>query len=291
MGLAGTRTKQRFGIDPRNTTWSNNTERFGHKHLVKLGWNPGSGLGLTNSALTSHIKITLKHDNLGLGANLAKKKEKQDEFDSGENVHLDAFQRLLGRLNGKEEQISKEVDRKRNERILNGRWGINFVQGDTLSSTWDAQKKQLKSTVIEPVKKSKKRSHDSNDDDDDDDVKSKTKRSKKEKKEKKEKKSKDKKEKKEKKSKDKKEKKEKKDKKEKKEKKEKKDKKHKKEKKSKSKSSEEVTRESMLKPKSETTSTTAGVIGSKMALRSKWIKQKRAAVMDEKALQEIFMIK
>jgi Pin2-interacting protein X1 len=47
----------------------------------------------------------------------------------------------------------------------------------------------------------------------------------------------------------------------------------------------------MLKPKSETTSTTAGVIGSKMALRSKWIKQKRAAVMDEKALQEIFMIK
>ncbi|GMM44315.1 telomerase inhibitor [Pichia kluyveri] len=288
MGLAGTRTKQRFGLDPRNTNWSNNTERFGHQHLVKLGWNPGSGLGLSNNSITSHIKITVKNDNLGLGANLAKKKNKTDEFDSGENVHLDAFQRLLGKLNGKEEEINKEVDRKRTERIINGRWGVHFVKGSTLSSTWDKANKQLKTTDVSD----KKRQRDDGNDDESE-IKPESKKSKKDKKDKKDRKDrkdrKDKKVKKQKKEKkDKKNKKDKKDKKEKKSKIEKKEKRSKKDKKDK-KSKFDVTRESMLKPKEELS--TANVTGSKMALRGKWIRQKRAAVMDEKALQEIFMIK
>ena len=246
MGLAGTRVKQRFGIDPRNTTWSNDTSRFGHQHLVKLGWEPGKGLGLTNNALTSHIKITVKNDNVGLGSNLAKKRAKQDEFDSGENVHLDVFQRLLGRLNGKEEQINQEVERKRTERIINGRWGVHFVKGDTLRSTWDKENRQLVDTETPKRKR-------------EDDIDTKiTKKSKKEKKGNKEKK-------------------------------EKKGKKEKKEKKGKKSKGDKITRESMLKPKAEASNTS--VLGSKMALRSKWIRQKRAAIMDEKALQEIFMIK
>lgn len=291
MGLAGARTKQRFGLDPRNTHWSNNTGRFGHQHLVKLGWKPGNGLGLTNDSLTSHIRINVKNDNLGLGANLAKKKDKADEFDSGENVHLDAFQRLLGRLNGKEDEINKEVDRKRTERILNGRWGVHFVKSDTLCSTWDKNNRKLfkpETTIIDDsTKKNKRKLSDA--DIEDDSIQG----LKKIKKDKSKKKSKDaKREKKEKKSKDKKEKKvkDKKDKKSKKDKKDKKDKKSKKDRKDKEQDKDsDVTRESMLKPKSELS--TANVIGSKMALRSKWIRQKRAAVMDEKALQEIFMIK
>ncbi|OWB55956.1 hypothetical protein B5S28_g1845 [[Candida] boidinii] len=290
MGLAAPKAKQRFGLDPRNTNWANDTSRFGHKHLSKLGWKQGAGLGSVPHAVTTHIKVSFKEDTVGLGAQLAKKNKKIDEFDSGECTGLDVFQRLLGRLNGKEVEIKSELERQREERIISGKWGIAFVRGDTLRSTWDKEAKSLKSAEGESTDKLKKRKRE----DDDVEIKDK-KKSKKEKKEKKEKKSKDKKEKKEKKSKDKKqksEKKEKKEKKEGKEKKEKKEKKHKKDKKDKKEKKNkniEVTRESMLKP-IESRENTPPVTNGRLALRSKWIKQKRAAVMDSKALNEIFMI-
>lgn len=280
MGLAGTKVKQRFGLDPRNTAWSNNTDRFGHQYLQKQGWTPGDGLGLVDHAITTHVKVSIKTDNAGLGAKLGKK-VKKDEFDSGECAGLDVFQRILGRLNGKEEQISNELERQRLDKIINGKWGMRFVKGETLKSTWNVEEKTLKP-------EGKKRKHS-------DDEPRKLKKSKSEKSERKEKSDKkqkkkseksDKKEKKEKKEKsDKKEKKDRKDKKEKKVKKDKKEKKHK-DKSLKRSASEEVTRESMLKPKENTSQH----IATRLSARAKWIKQKRASVMDAKALNEIFMI-
>uniref|UniRef100_UPI00373FE4AF Glutathione S-transferase class-mu 26 kDa isozyme,Protein PXR1 n=1 Tax=Schistosoma japonicum TaxID=6182 RepID=UPI00373FE4AF len=137
MGLAATRTKQRFGLDPRNTAWSNDTSRFGHQFLEKFGWKPGMGLGLSPmNSNTSHIKVSIKDDNVGLGAKL-KRKDKKDEFDNGECAGLDVFQRILGRLNGKESKISEELDTQRKQKIIDGKWGIHFVKGEVLASTWD----------------------------------------------------------------------------------------------------------------------------------------------------------
>ncbi|KAM9900055.1 hypothetical protein OXX79_005359, partial [Metschnikowia pulcherrima] len=88
--------------------------------------------------------------------------------------------------------------------------------------------------------------------------------------------------------KNKKQKKEKKQKKDKKEKKEKKDKKDKRTEKSASPSDEsgaEVTRESMLQPRE-----AKDHIATRLSARAKWIRQKRASVMDAQALNEIFMI-
>lgn len=268
MGLAGEKVKQRFGYDPRNTKWANDTDRFGHQYLEKMGWKPGAGLGQVSHAVTTHVRVALKDDTVGLGAKLSKK-VKKDEFDSGECAGLDVFQRILGRLNGKEEEISKELELQRLEKVLNGKMGVQFVKGDTLQSTWDSEKRQFVS----------KRSWD-DDNESEEDVK-KSKKSKKEKKDKKEK-NKDKKEKK-----NKKEKKEKSsDKKEKKEKsKEKKEKKIKKEKKDKK---EKVTRESMLAPNAAREESPA--VNTRLHVRSRWIRQKRAATMDAKALNEIFMI-
>ena len=268
MGLAAARNKQRFGLDPRNTTWSNNTSRFGHKHLEKLGWKPGSGLGLVPDSTTSHIKVSIKDDNLGLGAKL-KKKEKQDEFDSGECTGLDVFQRLLGRLNGNEQTISDELDKQRTDNIINGKWGIHFVKGEVLASTWDAENKQLISYSM-----GKKRPVEGSSDSEVSDRK-KTKKVKKEKKVKKVKK-------------EKKEKKEKKDKKEKKVKKEK-EKKEKKLKDKHSKDTNEITRDQMLKPR-DSAAVVPDAVSTRLSVRAKWIRQKRAAVMDAKALNEIFMV-
>ncbi|ESW97585.1 hypothetical protein KL918_002959 [Ogataea parapolymorpha] len=242
MGLGAPRTKQRFGLDPRNTNWSNDLSRFGHRHLQKYGWKPGQGLGLTNNATTSHIKVVIKQDNTGLGASLARKSAKKDEFDSGECTGLDVFQRLLGRLNGKEAEVNEQMDELQRNRIINGRWGINFVRGDVLKSTWDAKEGKMREGGKDKDKTDKK------------DKKKKDRKHKDKKKHKDEKKHKD------------------------------------KEKSRKRKRDDaEVTRESMLAPRDR--SETPPVPSGRMALRQKWIQQKRLAVVDSKALQEIFMVK
>lgn len=264
MGLAGTRTKQKFGIDPRNLMWSNDTSRFGHQHLMQMGWTPGQGLGKVDHAITSHIRVRIKSDNVGLGASLARKKDANGSvLDAGDNAYLDDFQKVLGRLNGKEEETADAIDRRRKDRIISGKRGMDFVLGDTLSSTWDAKTKTLLKYGGEDHRKRKI-------EDSDEEKQSKRKHKHKHKKEAKEHKHKHK------------------------HSKEAKEHKHKhKHKSSKSKKeTKEDRREELLTPVPEDPSDKGPkVIGSRMALRSKWIKQKRAAVMDAKALQEIFMVR
>ncbi|CAI4354768.1 BAQ_1a_G0022600.mRNA.1.CDS.1 [Saccharomyces cerevisiae] len=268
MGLAATRTKQRFGLDPRNTAWSNDTSKFGHQFLEKFGWKPGMGLGLSPmNSNTSHIKVSIKDDNVGLGAKL-KRKDKKDEFDNGECAGLDVFQRILGRLNGKESKISEELDTQRKQKIIDGKWGIHFVKGEVLASTWDPKTHKLRN--YSNAKKRKREGDNSEDEDDDDeeDKESDKKKHKKHKKHKKEKK---------------------KDKKDKKE-----HKKHKKEEKrlkkeKRAEKTKETKKTSKLKS-SESASNIPDAVNTRLSVRSKWIKQKRAALMDSKALNEIFMI-
>lgn len=271
MGLAATRTKQRFGRDPRNTAWSNDTSRFGHQQLEKFGWKPGMGLGMRpDHSHTSHIRVHIKDDNLGLGARI-RRQERKDEFDNGECAGLDVFQRILGRLNGRESEINNELEIQRKEKIINGKWGVHFVKGEVLSSTWDPKTMKLKSYA----NMEKKRYTTSEDESDSEPKKKKVKKEKKSKKDKKDKKN----------SKDKKEEKHSRDKKDKKHSKDKREKKHGKDK--------EHSKEKKKAAKVESTKTASNVpdaVTTRLSVRSKWIKQKRAATMDSKALNEIFMV-
>lgn len=82
------------------------------------GWAPGDYLGAKDAshseyygaANASHIRAVLKDDNMGLGA----KRNQGDEC-----VGLDAFQELLGRLNGKSEESLDEARKKREEANIN----------------------------------------------------------------------------------------------------------------------------------------------------------------------------
>ncbi|KAG5364452.1 Protein PXR1 [Yarrowia sp. E02] len=278
MGLAGVSKKIKYGKDPRNLGWSNNTERFGHKHMSKLGWKDGEGLGHEDrkaQSITQNIKIVLKDDNVGLGASLAK-------AGKDEAFGLMDFQKLLGKLNGRAQEIEAEVERQQKD-VLRGKFGMVFVSGGLLQGTIEEFNKKRGSEAVEESDSDSEES-----DSESEDEKKSKKSSKKDKKEKKDKKSKKRKaddsddeEKKSKKSKkDKKEKKEKKDKKEKKEKKDKKDKKDKK-------SASPTPHDGMEKPSASSTSALRG----RMAGRAKFIRSKRMAVMDEKSLNEIFMVK
>ncbi|PSN65625.1 hypothetical protein BS50DRAFT_575603 [Corynespora cassiicola Philippines] len=106
------RSRTRISNDPQNTTWANNTSRFGHRMLTQQGWKPGTSLGAADAAHAahytaashSHIRVMLKDDNLGLGAKRGSER--------AENFGLAGLESILGRLNGNTEEIKKEEDRK-----------------------------------------------------------------------------------------------------------------------------------------------------------------------------------
>ncbi|KAK3335758.1 hypothetical protein B0T19DRAFT_17452 [Cercophora scortea] len=206
MGLAGAKNKRKVGIDPNNTKWSRNTESFGQKMLRAKGWEPGQYLGAKDAAHASsyteanvsHIRVTLKDDNMGLGA----KRNNGDEC-----TGLDAFQMLLGRLNGKTEDVL-ESERKAREDTKLGLYverkmgTIRFVKGgwlvgDTIKDAPVEKEKEPTRNLIEEFvtknledkeiseaaeKQSKKRKADEEDDKDDEMARKKEKKDKKEKK-------------------------------------------------------------------------------------------------------------
>ncbi|EFR01797.1 G-patch domain-containing protein [Nannizzia gypsea CBS 118893] len=193
MGLAGPKKRTKISSDPNNTTWTRSTSNYGHKIMTSQGWAPGDYLGAANSNRTDtytaasfgHIRVSLKDDNLGLGA-----KPRRPLVDD-EPTGLDAFQGLLGRLNGKSEiEIEKEMNVKRDIKAMTyieRRWGcMNFIRGGLLVPDKvnkipnDEENKAVESTEnIKPTEESVS---------EDTDKKEKRKREKKEKKERKEKK-------------------------------------------------------------------------------------------------------
>ena len=145
--------------------------------------------------------------------------------------------------------VNKVLDNVRDDDIINGKWGMRFVKGETLLSTWDKESKKLISykNIEDDGKKSRKRKADESETKEDKKTLKKYKKEKKDKKEKKE-------------------------------------KKDKKDKKDKIRTGSD---ETLVSKES---SATPPPIATRLSARSKWIKQKRASVMDSKALNEIFMI-
>lgn len=96
-----------------------------------LGASGATYSSLRSAASASHIRITLKDDNLGLGA------KHEAARDSNETTGLDVFQDLLGRLNGRSTaDLKKDRIQRSNLRssaYIDRRWGhLRFVSGGLL---------------------------------------------------------------------------------------------------------------------------------------------------------------
>ncbi|XP_037541349.1 PIN2/TERF1-interacting telomerase inhibitor 1 [Nematolebias whitei] len=89
--LAEQRRKRKWSVDPRNSAWSNDDSKFGQKMLERMGWSKGKGLGRSEQGSTDHIKVKVKNDNHGLGANASH----EDNW----IAHQDEFNELLAQLN------------------------------------------------------------------------------------------------------------------------------------------------------------------------------------------------
>ena len=125
--------------DPNNTRWTGNKESFGHKIMASQGWKEGQYLGAVDAshaehytaANASHIKVSIKDDNLGLGAKIG------SGVGAGQCTGLDAFKNILGRLNGKDEDEIEKEQRSRDELkraiYTERKWGsVRFVRGGFL---------------------------------------------------------------------------------------------------------------------------------------------------------------
>ena len=134
--------RKKISHDPNNTHWASSTTNYGHRILTSQGWTPGTYLGAHNAsqagsysaASLSRIRVTLKEDTLGLGAKI------QAGAVQGEHAGLDAFQSLLGRLNGRSEaeNIRAQSVRHNVRRVtyVEQRWGaMRFVKGGLLVGT------------------------------------------------------------------------------------------------------------------------------------------------------------
>ena len=107
--------------------------------MLSHGWSPGEFLGakdaphtrLYSESSASHIRIGLKDDNLGLGANHG------TNSGDGQCTGLDIFQDVLERLNGKD-QTQLEAEQKSRADLretihAERRWGtLRFVSGGLL---------------------------------------------------------------------------------------------------------------------------------------------------------------
>ncbi|KAM9839913.1 PIN2/TERF1-interacting telomerase inhibitor 1 [Aulostomus maculatus] len=89
--LAEPRRKQKWSVDPRNSSWSKDDSKFGQKMLERMGWSKGKGLGRSEQGSTDHIKVKVKNNNYGLGASASH----EDNW----IAHQDDFNELLAQLN------------------------------------------------------------------------------------------------------------------------------------------------------------------------------------------------
>ncbi|KAH7391971.1 hypothetical protein BKA66DRAFT_458890 [Pyrenochaeta sp. MPI-SDFR-AT-0127] len=166
MGLAAPKNRSKISNDPQNITWANNTTRFGHRILTSQGWQPGDALGATDAshaahytaASQSHIRVLLKDDNLGLGAKRGSER--------AENFGLAGLESILGRLNGKEEEVKKEEERRdeiEKRAFVYRKYGLmNFVSGgflvgDKITTKVDNNKEPWSKIEVKSDKSTSKR--------------------------------------------------------------------------------------------------------------------------------------
>ncbi|KAJ1768628.1 hypothetical protein IW140_003118 [Coemansia sp. RSA 1813] len=116
MGLAEPKKREILAADPRNTNWSGDKGRFGFRMLEKMGWSEGKGLGAQEDGVREHVKIKLKTNSFGVGAD---KKNIRNWL-----ANADGFSELLDRLNSgnntpAEEASSPAASASENSQTLN----------------------------------------------------------------------------------------------------------------------------------------------------------------------------
>jgi Pin2-interacting protein X1 len=133
--------------------------------LAAQGWKPGDYLGAENAnhadhytaANASHIRVMLREDNLGLGAQIGR--------GNAETFGLSMFSGLLGRLNGKSDNISETQQKARRDAEIRiqheQRYGhMNFISGGFLVGDKMEAKAEFQPRITALVQSAKRKCSD-----------------------------------------------------------------------------------------------------------------------------------
>lgn len=111
--------------------------------MLRMGWQPGRGLGASVEGAKEHVKVHIKTDAKGLG-------HQKGQVD--QPTGLDVFQRILGKLNGNEQEVEAQIEKK--ERLSSGLY-MHFVPGGVLEGTVKS-KKEMKHARKQAEKQKRK---------------------------------------------------------------------------------------------------------------------------------------
>ncbi|XP_065334887.1 PIN2/TERF1-interacting telomerase inhibitor 1 [Cloeon dipterum] len=147
--LAERRYKAHYVLNPRNHSWTADTDNVGKKLMERMGWSKGKGLGREEQGTTEHIRVTYKNDNKGMGYT--------GPVDDPV-LHQNAFNELLLQLNQEKEPVPIKPEslsslEKRSESTRRRVHYKKFTRGKDLSRY---SAKDLECIVGSGIKKKKK---------------------------------------------------------------------------------------------------------------------------------------
>lgn len=112
LELAGSKLRARLSSQVNEAASEGVTSKFARRHLEKLGWEEGTGLGKKRSGITTHIKVQRRADEQGgIG-----KSSVDENLQIGNEWWKSSTGNVLARLGGKKKtKKGKEKKKKKKE--------------------------------------------------------------------------------------------------------------------------------------------------------------------------------
>eukprot|EP00526_Cylindrotheca_closterium_P019732 CAMPEP_0113620538 /NCGR_PEP_ID=MMETSP0017_2-20120614/10470_1 /TAXON_ID=2856 /ORGANISM="Cylindrotheca closterium" /LENGTH=234 /DNA_ID=CAMNT_0000530213 /DNA_START=3 /DNA_END=710 /DNA_ORIENTATION=- /assembly_acc=CAM_ASM_000147 len=112
LDLAGSKLRSRLTSQVNEAASEGVTSKFARRHLEKLGWTEGTGLGKRRSGITTHIKVQKRADEQGgLG-----KSAVDENLMIGSEWWKSSTGDVLAKLASKKQKKSKKKDKKGKEK-------------------------------------------------------------------------------------------------------------------------------------------------------------------------------
>jgi hypothetical protein len=121
LDLAGSKLRARLSSGLNESASDGVTSKFARRHLEKLGWEEGTGLGKRRSGITTHIKVKKRNDELGgLG-----KSSVDEKLQIGNEWWKSSTGSVLAKLGGKKKK-KKEKKTFTDEELFEATGGARF---------------------------------------------------------------------------------------------------------------------------------------------------------------------
>jgi Pin2-interacting protein X1 len=142
LDLAGSKLRARLSSQVNESASEGVTSKFARRHLEKLGWEEGTGLGKRRSGITTHIKVQRRKDEQGgIG-----KSSVDENLQIGNEWWKSSTGNVLAKLGGKKKKKKGSKEKKKiftDEELFEATGGARFGmrQGVRQEGKWNRTEK------------------------------------------------------------------------------------------------------------------------------------------------------